>query len=34
VTDFKQGFTEEDAGRLRRLLDGFRAGKNPSQASE
>lgn len=34
LTDFKQGFTEEDAGRLRRLLDGFRAGKNPSQASE
>ena len=34
LTDFKQGFTEEDAGRLRRLLDGFRAGKTPSQAPE
>lgn len=25
LTDFKQGFTEEDAGRLRRMLDAFRA---------
>ena len=27
LTDFKQGFTEEDAGRMRRLLDAFRAGQ-------
>lgn len=27
LTDFKQGFTEEDAGRMRRLLDAFRAGE-------
>ncbi|HPI60271.1 HAD domain-containing protein [Zoogloea sp.] len=27
LTDFKQGFTEEDAGRMRRLLDAFRSGE-------
>jgi hypothetical protein len=26
LTDFKRGFTDEDAGALRRMLDGFRAG--------
>lgn len=26
LTDFKRGFTEEDAGALRRMLDKFRAG--------
>ncbi len=26
LTDFKRGFTEEDAGALRRMLDGFREG--------
>lgn len=26
LTDFKRGFTEEDAGALRRMLQGFRSG--------
>ena len=26
LTDFKQGFTDEDAGRMRRLLEAFRSG--------
>lgn len=26
LTDFKRGFTEEDAGALRRMLNGFRVG--------
>ena len=27
LTDFKQGFTDEDAGRMRRLLEAFRSGE-------
>lgn len=28
LTDFKRGFTEEDAGVLRRMLEGFREGQH------
>lgn len=27
LTDFKRGFTDEDAGRMRRMLDAFRSGE-------
>ncbi len=33
LTDFKRGFTDEDAGRMRRMLDGFRRGEYPEQAA-
>ena len=33
LTDFKQGFTEEDAGRLRRMLDEFRAGEPEDESA-
>jgi hypothetical protein len=33
LTDFKRGFTEEDAGRMRGLLDAFRAGKGEAEAA-
>lgn len=33
LTDFKRGFTEEDAGALRRMLDNFRAGTPLSAVS-
>jgi hypothetical protein len=32
LTDFKQGFTDEDAGRMRRMLDAFRAGAGQAGA--
>ena len=32
LTDFKQGFTDEDAARMRRMLDAFRAGPAPAGA--
>lgn len=34
LTDFKQGFTDEDAGRMRRLLDAFRAGDRVAPEAE
>jgi len=33
LTDFKRGFTEEDAGALRRMLDNFRTGTPVSSVS-
>lgn len=33
LTDFKRGFTEEDAGRMRGLLDAFRAGEGEAEAA-
>ena len=33
LTDFKQGFSDEDAGRLRRMLDAFRAGGAQPEAA-
>lgn len=33
LTDFKRGFTEEDAGRLRRMLDAYRTGEGEARTA-